>query len=153
MSLTTRFDANYIGDMKPLSPHSRPDALAKRDGRTREARLLKRVYSDLISHVGGTPSATQLALIEQVAQIRIRLAAFDRRYAETGTMTEHDSRTYLAWANTHARIMARLGLKPAGGTEKDRSDPFADFLPDFGGDDEPAARRRGRPRVAEHVDG
>jgi hypothetical protein len=136
--------------MKPLSPYSRPDALAKRDGRTREARMLKKVHADLVSHVGGTPSATQLALIEQAAQIRIRLAALDRRYAETGAMTEHDGRTYLAWCNTYARLMTRLGLKRAGETEKDLSDPFADFdLQDFGGDDEPAARRRGRPaRVA-----
>ncbi len=38
---------------------------------------------------------------------------YDRRFAERGEQTDPDRRSYLAFANTHARLLARLGLKPA----------------------------------------
>lgn len=97
--------------MTGLAPYSRPPALTRLDGRTREARLLHALRAELTAHVGGRPSATQAAIIEQAAQIKLRLAVMDRRFAETGAQTDHDSRTYLAWANSYARLMKQLGLQ------------------------------------------
>jgi hypothetical protein len=98
---------------RPLGPYSRPTVLAKRDQRTREARLLREARAELTAHVGGNPSATQRALIDQAAQLRLRLACMDRKFAESGAFTEHDSRTYLAWSNSYTRALAQLGMKSA----------------------------------------
>jgi hypothetical protein len=96
--------------MSTLSRYSAPNALAKLDGRTREARLMQQVRNELTEHVGGSPSATQRALIERAVNLSVRIAVMDQRFAETATQTEHDSRTYLAWSNTLTRTMRSLGL-------------------------------------------
>lgn len=87
--------------------------LARMDGRTKAARLLRETRADLVAHVGGRPSATQAAMIEQAAQLQLRLAVMDRKFAETGAQTDHDSRTYLAWSNSLSRLLCRLGIKGA----------------------------------------
>jgi len=102
-----------------IGPHSRPHPLAKMDQRTKEARLLRELRAELTAHVGDRPSATQRALIEQAVQIRLRLAMMDRKFAKIGEMTEHDSRTYLAWSNSYSRLLRQLGLK--GAAEKPQS--------------------------------
>lgn len=114
----------YKMDMKQISPRCGPDALAKRDGRTREAKLIRQVREELIAHVGGKPSATQRALIERAVNLSIRIAIMDERFAETGHQTELDSRTYLAWSNTLTRTIRSLGLKgPAS-----RTPTLADYI-------------------------
>lgn len=75
--------------------------------------MLKSVRADLTAHVGGHPSATQRALIEQAGQLRLRLAAMDQKFAQAGELSHHDSRTYLAWSNSYGRLISRLGSKPA----------------------------------------
>jgi hypothetical protein len=110
--------------MSTLTPYSAPNALAKLDGRTREARLMQQVRKELTEHVGGSPSATQRALIERAVNISVRLAVMDQRFAETKTQTEHDSRTYLAWSNSLTRTMRALGLKGAS----NRTPTLADYL-------------------------
>jgi hypothetical protein len=99
--------------MPKLGPYSRNATLTKLDGRTKEARLVQSLRAELAAHVGGKPSATQHALIEQAAQLRLRLAVMDRKYAEGGTLTDHDSRVYLAWSNSLSRLMRQLGTKAA----------------------------------------
>jgi hypothetical protein len=42
-----------------IGPYCRPLALAKLDGRTKEAALMRRVRAELTAHVGGTPSFPQ----------------------------------------------------------------------------------------------
>ena len=96
-----------------------------RDGRTKEAKLLAAVRRDLVAHVGGRPSATQAAIIEQICQIRLRLNAMDNSFAETGMLSEHDGRQYLAWANSSSRMLRALGTKPA------REEPSFDHLGDL----------------------
>jgi uncharacterized Rossmann fold enzyme len=54
----------------------------------------------------------QAALIERAAWLRLRLALFDEKLA-AGGFTDHDSAHYLAWANTLARTLARIGIEPA----------------------------------------
>jgi hypothetical protein len=94
-----------------IRPYSSPDALTKLDGRTREARLMRETRAELTAHVGGAPSTVQSCLIEQLVQLRLRIATMDRKFAATGEMTAHDSRTYLAWANSYSRLLARIGIK------------------------------------------
>ena len=74
---------------------------------------MRETRAALVAHVGGTPSATQNALIERAVQLTLRVAAMDRKFTETGTMTEHDTRTYLAWSNSLARALRDLGMKGA----------------------------------------
>ena len=95
-----------------IGPYSRPKAIAKLDGRTREAKLMRETRAALLAHLGDMPSTTQRAMVEQACQLVLRLGVMDRRFAETGAMTAHDSRTYLAWANSYTRLLGRLGLEP-----------------------------------------
>lgn len=99
--------------MPAIGPYSRPRRYEKMDGRTWEAKLLMQVRSDLTAHCGGAPSATQRALIDRAAWLTLHVAQIDRRSAEGRAMTDHDSRTYLAWSNALARTLARIGLKSA----------------------------------------
>jgi hypothetical protein len=117
--------SNSTADTHPLAPNSRPGALAKLDGRGKEARLMRDTRRDLTAHVGGKPSATQRALIEQCAQLRLRLAVMDRAFVESGSvMTSHDSRTYLAWSNSYSRTVRLLGLNAAA----EKPATLADYL-------------------------
>ncbi|HEV7267354.1 MAG TPA: hypothetical protein VGN83_20965 [Falsiroseomonas sp.] len=79
------------------------------DGRTREAKILQRVRAELTEHVGGSPSATQRALIERAAWLTLRTAQLDRKIAGGGELTDHDSRVYLAWSNSLTRTLRQLG--------------------------------------------
>lgn len=104
--------------------HSRPAALAKLDGRTREARIMRAARDELTAHVGGKPSATQRALIERAATLTLRVAQLDAKAADAGAMSDHASKQYLAWSNSLTRTLRELGLKPAA--EKPPS--LADYL-------------------------
>ncbi len=87
------------------------------DRRTREARLLKTFRKALVDHCGGSPSAAQAMLIERAAQLQLHLSCYERKFVEQGhTMTEHDSRVYLAWSNTLSRILRHLGLEESAKT-------------------------------------
>jgi len=97
--------------MREIGPYSRPETLLKLDGRTRYARVIKKVRADLIAHVGGKPSATQLMLIDRAALVTLHLSNMDRHMMRDDAPAERDARQYLAWANTHARIMRSLGLE------------------------------------------
>jgi hypothetical protein len=96
-----------------LSPHHHPHTLAKLDGRTKEARLLRRIREELVAHVGGSPSPPQRLMIERAASLSLRIALMDQKFTETGTTTDVDARSYLAWSNTLTRLMRHLGLKGA----------------------------------------
>lgn len=96
---------------REIGPYSRRTTLAKLDRRTREARLMEEVRDELVKHVGGSPSATQAALIERAVWLSLHIAMMDARIADAGAMTDCDSRTYLAWSNTLARTLAHLGLQ------------------------------------------
>ncbi len=112
--------------MHHVRPYSAPTILAKLDGRTREARLMAHMRKELSDHVGGSPSATQRALIERAVNIAVRLAVMDQQFAETRVQTECDSRTYLAWSNTLTRTMRELGLKAAPKPARTIADVLAD---------------------------
>jgi hypothetical protein len=90
-------------------PYSRLD-LPTFSGKTREGALLRGVRAELVKHVGGHPSATQAVLIEAAAQLRVRIALMDRKFSETQTQTDHDTRTYLAWVGSLGRLLTRIGI-------------------------------------------
>lgn len=100
-----------MAGMNQLGPYSRLPALSKLDGRTKEAKLVHETRSTLLAHLGGQPSAVQAMLIERAVQLTIRIAMMDRKFAETGEQTEHDSRTYLAHSSCLSRSLRHLGLK------------------------------------------
>ena len=65
---------------------------------------MRRMREDLTAHVGGSPSATQKALIERCATLSLHIELMDeRRLKIGGQMTDHDSRQYLAWSNSLER--------------------------------------------------
>jgi hypothetical protein len=102
---------------RPAGPYSRLD-LPTFSGKTREGALLRGVRAELVKHVGGRPSATQAVLIEAAAQLRVRISLMDRKFSETHEQTDHDTRVYLAWVGSLARLMTRLdSLKGAAKLE------------------------------------
>jgi len=100
-------------NVRKIGPHSRPNTLAKLDGRTKEAALLRRFRADLTQHVGGAPSATQRCLIDRAAMLALHMDLFDARALASGGLSERDGRQYLAYSNSLARAMKQLGFKGA----------------------------------------
>jgi hypothetical protein len=86
----------------PVGPDSRQHRLAKIDGRTKIAKLMRETRAALIAHVGGEPSATQRALIERVVWLRLKCSLIDAKIA-TDTDNDYDSKSYLAWSNALRR--------------------------------------------------
>jgi hypothetical protein len=94
-----------------LGPHSSPHMLAKIDGRTKQSRLMP-ARDDLIAHVGGQPNSVQRTLIERAARLQLYIALMDAETSEAGTLSERNSRIYLAWCNSLRlclRELASLG--------------------------------------------
>jgi hypothetical protein len=114
--------------MPAIRPYSSPDRLAKLDGRTKESRLVRETRAELLRHVGPNPSVVQRALIEQLEQIKLRLAVMDRKFIKTGAQTDLDSRTYLAWANTYGRLLERLGVKEPSPALQEATSTLADHI-------------------------
>jgi hypothetical protein len=83
------------------------------DGRSREARALRRFRAQLIAHVGGNPNVAQEALIQSICQLRLRLLALDQSFARLGTMTETESRHYRGWTSTYHAVLRDIGLDAA----------------------------------------
>lgn len=95
--------------MKQIGPYSRPPALAKLDGRRREAKLMQQTRDELVAHVGGKPNAVERRLIERAAVLALRLAMMDAK-APDGAMSERDAREYLCWSNSYVRTLRELGV-------------------------------------------
>jgi hypothetical protein len=66
---------------------------------------------DLIVHCGGAPSVVQLALIDTLCALKVKIEVFDRRFIESGGMSAHDRREYLSFVNSYGRLMRQLGTK------------------------------------------
>src|SRR4051794_37639548 len=83
------------------------DTRLKRDGRTREARLVKRLRNELIAQCGGTVSASQRLLIDRIASLSLRVHLLD------SDVPEHTGRECLDLTVTLAHLLAQLGVPPA----------------------------------------
>ncbi|MCH9050082.1 MAG: hypothetical protein IIA72_03225 [Proteobacteria bacterium] len=95
-----------------MGPYSRPHMLAKLDGRTKEARQMEATVAELADHVGGEPTALQARLIDRIARLELYLSKMDQRANANGsTLSERDSKQYLAWCNSLRLAMRDLGLE------------------------------------------
>src|SRR6185437_12063736 len=99
--------------------YSRPNILAKLDGRTREAQLMRKVRADLTAHVGGKPNIAQRLLIERAAVLALRVAQIDERIIAGEVLTAHDNDHAIAWHNCYRRTVQALGLEPAAVAKPD----------------------------------
>jgi hypothetical protein len=86
---------------------------------------LREFRQELIAHVGGSPSATQTALIDRATVLQNHLTTMDRKVAEDGVMSDHASRQYLAWSNTLTRTLKALGVHATAPVPKQRWQPVA----------------------------
>jgi hypothetical protein len=81
------------------------------DARTRAGRAVRLLKVRLLSHLGPRPNPAQVVLVEQLLQLKLRLAMMDHAFIEAGgKLAAHDSRTYLAWSNSLVRGLRELGL-------------------------------------------
>jgi hypothetical protein len=87
--------------------------LAKLDRRTKEARLLEAARASLTRHVGGAPNDIQRVLIERASRLMVYIETMDAQALEDGTMSERNSRSYLAWTNSLRLTLRDLGVKAA----------------------------------------
>ena len=84
------------------------------DARTRAGRAVRLLRERLLSHLGPHPTPAQLVLVEQLLQLKLRLAVMDANFlANRGRLTPHDGRQYLAWSNSFVRGLRTLGLDAA----------------------------------------
>ena len=82
------------------------------DSRSREGRFLSQIERSLVAQVGGAPSFTEKLLIRRLSRAMLRLELIDER-SLSGTLSDHDARSFSALSN-QVRLLAReLGLKPA----------------------------------------
>lgn len=105
------------GRMRRLGPQSKAiDRGAvgwSLDGRSREGRFLRAYERMLGEHVGGRPSRVQAELIRRAARLALHLELQDDLSLQTGEMSNHASRQYLAWHGALARTLTLLGIEGA----------------------------------------
>lgn len=96
-----------MGELGPYSTHL--TALNNLDGRTREARILKSMRKELTALLGHKPNAGELAMIERLAWLQLRISALDRRLLD-GKFSEFDASVYNAHVNSFGRGLEKLGV-------------------------------------------
>ena len=96
---------------RAVDPQVRPLRWAGK-AHTKEGRLFYTLRAELVEHAGGKPNAAQRALIDRLAWMQVHLARMDRRMLESGDLSEHAGRQYLAWSNSVTRGLVALGLQP-----------------------------------------
>jgi len=110
--------ARLLAGIHKGKPRRRPaESLTVRmpiDARTAAGRSVRLLRVRLLAHLGPKPSQAQLVLVEQLLQLKLRLAMMDHNFiAAGGKLSAHDSRTYLAWSNSLIRGLRELGLESA----------------------------------------
>jgi hypothetical protein len=110
---------------RAIGPYSRPLALRKLDGRTREAALMRRVRAELTAHVGGKPNFPQRVLIERAAVLALRIAQIEAKIVAGEMLTQHDNNYAIAWHNAYRRTIAAIGLEPAAAKPPSLEDHLA----------------------------
>ena len=96
---------------KPKLRAPRGSLLVLPSARLAEGRRLREFRAELTAHVGGAPTATQRALIDRATVLQYHLTGLDRKTIESGDLSDHASRQYLAWSNTLTRTLRALGLE------------------------------------------
>lgn len=125
---------------RAADPSMRAHRWAK-DGRSKEAQLYRAVVRQLRQHVGGKPSHAEALLIGRIAWVQVHLAHIDTRAMQDGGLSPHATREYLAWANSLAKLLGRLGMQPAAARPLTLAEIFASRAAQEAADDAPAPRR------------
>jgi hypothetical protein len=112
---------------KRFTLHSRPLTLAKLDGRTKEAALIRKVKAELTAHCGGNPTFPQKMMIDRAAILALRIAQIEAKIVAGESLTLHDSNFAIAWFNAYRRTLTAIGLEPAS---VDKTPSLADLFPD-----------------------
>jgi hypothetical protein len=81
--------------------------------RSREGKLLAAARAELIAHVGGNPNNVQKTLIERAERLSLYIELMDAEALEAGTMSERNSRQYLAWSNALRLCLREIGVDEA----------------------------------------
>jgi hypothetical protein len=96
-----------------LGPHTRQHRLLEGiDWRTREGQVLIAARDELTRHIGN-PNNAQKALIERAARLTLYIELMDREALVAGTMSERNSRKYLAWVNALRLCLREIGVDEA----------------------------------------
>lgn len=103
--------------MPPRShlPSQRPTTLHRRDGRTREARLIGATRRAMLAHLGAEPDAARRLQVERIRQLTLRVAAMDAKFAQTGGCRRGTTPVSRGGSNrtTDTRLLfRRLGCLP-----------------------------------------
>lgn len=85
--------------------------MALLDSRTREGRFAKVVREELISHLGGQPTAPQVLLIETATLMALRVALLSRHVLSEEALRERDDRQLVAWMNSLRLTLVALGIE------------------------------------------
>jgi hypothetical protein len=113
MSLT-QVEQHKKRRLTPLGPHTRQHRLLTGiDWRSRTGRTLVAARAELTAHVGGKPNNVQKALIERAARLMLYIELMDAEALKAGTMTERNSKQYLAWVNALRLCLRELGVNAA----------------------------------------
>jgi hypothetical protein len=92
-------------------PTATGNALATLDSRTNTAKLLRKITTDLLDHLGD-PTAPQRLIIQGAAFKALRIALFsDRMLNEPGALSEKSDHNLLAWSNSLRLDLQALGLE------------------------------------------
>lgn len=92
------------------------------DMRTHGGRRFKELAADLFEHVGGNPTAPQVAIIRRAAAIAAWCEAQEAAQASGG---DFDIAAYGAAANTLRRLLSDLGYQPP---QRDVTPSLQDYI-------------------------
>ena len=107
-------DTPRVRPRRGLGPHTREHRLLEGiDWRTREGQVLIAARAELTAHVGGSPNNVQKVLIERASRLMLYLELMDREALVAGTMSERNSRMYLAWTNSLRLTLREIGIDEA----------------------------------------
>ena len=81
---------------------------------------------ELTRHVG-KPNSVQRVLIERAARLSLYIEMMDAKAFEAGTMSERDSRQYLAWVNALRLCLREIAIDEATAA-KAESSSLADYV-------------------------
>ena len=131
--------SSALAQTDAISPRKRTSAeYQRRDNYTRtvrlagvvstsqEGKLLRAIRTDLMRHVGGSPSALQRILIERAAMLSLHIARMDVVVLKNEEMSDQASMRYLSWNNALTRTLCALGLEPPPSVSP-KPDAFAVF--------------------------
>ncbi len=80
---------------------------------SREYRVLVQTRADLAASVGGSPTPTQVLMIEAASQLKVRMYQADCAIEAGRAMDGSETKHYVSLTNSLARILHRLGVDTA----------------------------------------